>query len=307
MHIAEGAHLMNKLDAETRVIAADMAKFVDALLEEDVKAAADLRAQASDALISMGAAGLVSVILAGAFGLWLSSTKIARPLAQLAQKMRALAEGDLAVKIEGQERGDEVGEMSKAVLVFQAAAVENARLERAATEAAARADGERARNEQAQREAIEQERAVVARSIGAALSKLAAKDLTYRMPADIPEAYRKLQADFNAAISQLEEAMRGRERQHGRDSVGHAGNIDRFRRSVAPHRAAGGEPRGDRRGARRDHRDGEEIGRRARAMRARSSPPPTRTPRRARSSCARRSRRWTRSPNPPSRSARSSA
>src|SRR6202042_3657291 len=31
--------------------------------------------------------------------------------------------------------------------------------------------------------------------------------LTYRMPADIPEAYRKLQADFNAAIGQLEEAI----------------------------------------------------------------------------------------------------
>ena len=53
----------------------------------------------------------------------------------------------------------------------------------------------------------EQERAIVADSIGVGLAKLAAKDLTYRMTSDIPEAYRQLQADFNAAIGQLEEAM----------------------------------------------------------------------------------------------------
>jgi methyl-accepting chemotaxis protein len=78
--------------------------------------------------------------------------------------------------------------MARSVLVFQRSDVENARLEREAAEHRARADGERARNEEAQQNAIEQERAVVARSIGAALSKLAAKDLTYRMSSDIPAA-----------------------------------------------------------------------------------------------------------------------
>ncbi|MBV8663893.1 MAG: chemotaxis protein [Hyphomicrobiales bacterium] len=123
--------------------------------------------------------------------------------------MRTLSQGDLTVQIDGQNRRDEVGEMAKAVQVFKNAGVEKARLERQAAELAAKADGERARNEQAQREAIDQERVVIANSIGAALAKLAAKDLTYRMRADIPEAYRKLQADFNEAIAQLEEAMRG--------------------------------------------------------------------------------------------------
>ena len=74
---------------------------------------------------------------------------------------------------------------------------------------ARQAERERERNEQAQREAIERERAIVANSIGVGLNKLAAKDLTYRMSSDIPEAYRKLQTDFNAAIGQLEEAMQG--------------------------------------------------------------------------------------------------
>jgi methyl-accepting chemotaxis protein len=68
-------------------------------------------------------------------------------------------------------------------------------------------DKDRRRAEEAGREALEQERATVANSIGVGLDKLAAKDLTYRMSSDIPEAYRKLQTDFNAAISQLEETM----------------------------------------------------------------------------------------------------
>jgi methyl-accepting chemotaxis protein len=122
--------------------------------------------------------------------------------------MRRLAAGDLSVEIPATRRKDEIGQMAKAVLVFQQAAVENARLEREAAGHRARAEGEHARNEQAQREATEQERAIVKSSIGTALTKLEAKDLTYRMTGDIHEAYRQLQTDFNAAIGQLEDAMR---------------------------------------------------------------------------------------------------
>ena len=58
-------------------------------------------------------------------------------------------------------------------------------------------------------EAQEKERKMVADSIGAAMARLATKDLTFRMTDDMPEAYRKLQADFNAALEQLEKAMEG--------------------------------------------------------------------------------------------------
>ncbi len=205
--MAEGARLMTDIDAGTRALVADMSKFNSAMREESAKGAADLRAQSSEALVAMAAGGLASLLLAGAFSIWMSTAKIARPLVRLGEMMRVLSQGDLTVQIEGQGRHDEVGDMAKAVQVFKEAAIENARLERDAAEHRAQAEGERARNEQAQRDAIDRERAVVANSVGAALSKLAAKDLTYRMPADIPEAYRKLQADFNEAIAQLEEAM----------------------------------------------------------------------------------------------------
>ncbi len=147
-------------------------------------------------------------VLLGGLAAFLIAGGISGPLLKMCGAMKELASGNLEVTIPAHDKRDEIGEMAKAVLVFQEAAVENARLEREAAEHRAQAESDRARNEQAQREAIEHERAVVASSIGSALSKLAAKDLTYRMPTDVPDAYRKLQFDFNAAIAQLEEAMR---------------------------------------------------------------------------------------------------
>jgi len=68
-------------------------------------------------------------------------------------------------------------------------------------------DEERRKAELAQKLVLE-EATQVAQSIGLGLSGLAAKDLTYRMSNAIPQAYRALQSDFNAALTQIEDAMR---------------------------------------------------------------------------------------------------
>ncbi|MFZ4808187.1 MAG: methyl-accepting chemotaxis protein [Hyphomicrobiaceae bacterium] len=81
----------------------------------------------------------------------------------------------------------------------EAAAHEHARVE-----AAKRAQAEQREAEAA---AIRVERQTVAMSFGTALKKLASKDLTYRLSGQVPEAYVQLQADFNAAVSQVEEAL----------------------------------------------------------------------------------------------------
>ena len=62
---------------------------------------------------------------------------------------------------------------------------------------------------QAEVEAEAKARAMVVDSIGAGLTKLAGKDLSYRMSEDMPEAYRKLQNDYNGAVEQLAEAFGG--------------------------------------------------------------------------------------------------
>ncbi len=68
-------------------------------------------------------------------------------------------------------------------------------------------DGQRRQAEEAGKQAIEQERELVVGSIGVALTKLAGKDLTYRITEDMPNVYHRLQNDFNAAMEQLEAAI----------------------------------------------------------------------------------------------------
>lgn len=129
---------------------------------------------------------------------------LARPVARMTQVMTKLASGDLDVEVPMQTGKNEIGEMAMAVVVFRDAAVEKVRLAREAEEE--RAHGEEARR-RAEAEAIDHERTAVANSIGTGLAKLAAKDLTYRMTNSMPEAYHKLQSDFNAALEQLERAV----------------------------------------------------------------------------------------------------
>ena len=205
---AQGARLIGEVDTQIRAIDDDLLAFYTGLIAENAQAAADLRNLSSRTTTMMIAAGSLATLLAAAFSLWLTRAAISGPLSRLAARMGLLAHGDLSVEIDGEQRRDEIGDMARAVLVFKKAAMEKADLEHEASERRVEAERERARHEQAQGEAISTERAIVAASLGTALSRLAQKDLTYRMPADIPEAYRKLQADFNEAIAQLESAMK---------------------------------------------------------------------------------------------------
>ena len=132
----------------------------------------------------------------------------------LANTIRQIAGGRLEVKVPAQDDQDEIGDMARAVRVLQGAASEKARFEREAAELEkeaaqhrAQAENERLRNEQERHQDIERERALVANSIGSGLAKLAAMDLTCRMTDDMPDAYRKLQTDFNAALELLDQAL----------------------------------------------------------------------------------------------------
>ncbi len=193
-----------KIGADIANLSRDLANEYEAAANQAESNARELARLLLGLAAGLGAASfLVGLLLSLAI-----ARSISRPIVALTHAMSALAKGDLDVAIPNTADDNEIGEMAKALHVFQQAEVANARLEREAADQRARAEGERARNEQAQREAIAHERANVAGSIGAALAKVAAKDLTYRLPAGMPEAYRALQADFNAAMGQLEAAMR---------------------------------------------------------------------------------------------------
>jgi len=154
-------------------------------------------------LLALGGA----VVAALAVGIGISivtGRSVVGPLQGMTSAMTSLASGNLDARIPAQNRSDELGEMAKAVAVFRDAAIENKRLEQAAESARVAAEAERVR---AQEEAIASERALVSRSIGEGLSRLAAKDLTARLNDDLPEAYAKLREDFNVAMVEIERAL----------------------------------------------------------------------------------------------------
>ena len=153
------------------------------------------------ALTALGAVVAVSVAVVMVVRRWVTG-----PIDALTSRMSALAAGDVASQIPGMERGDEIGAMARAVVVFRDAAVDKVRVERETEAARTKAAEEHAR---AQQEAIDSERAMVSRSIGAGMARLADKDLTFRLNDDLPEAYAQLQSDFNYAVSELEQALRG--------------------------------------------------------------------------------------------------
>ena len=160
-----------------------------------------------DRAVLLISAGLV---LAALFGLVLSTVigrGITLPIGRLVSTMAELANNRTDVEVAGTARRDEIGAMARAVIVFRDAAVAKAQLERETAEQRRAAELERQRNaEEAERAAREQEEVVA--GVAAGLEHLASGDMTFRIEADFPPAYRKLRDDFNAAMSELQETMR---------------------------------------------------------------------------------------------------
>ena len=205
--MAVGAKLMGDLDLRFRSMVDDISRFNDALTAENTQAAVDLRAQSATALMLMIVAGAIAVILAAVVSIWISTTKMTRPLVRLAEVMRALVRGDLTVDVTGQLRRDEIGDMSQAVQVFKESAVEKIRLEADARTAGRLTEEERAENTARLAAAAAQQTSVV-ELVASGLSRLSEGDLAHRIDGVFPPEYEKLRADFNAAMGKLQDTMR---------------------------------------------------------------------------------------------------
>jgi methyl-accepting chemotaxis protein len=95
-----------------------------------MEAAAENKAWTYRLLVAALTGGTVLTVL---LAMALAHRTVARPLQRLAAVMRKIADGELAERIEGLKRGDEVGTMARAVLVFRdnAVALREAQQERA--------------------------------------------------------------------------------------------------------------------------------------------------------------------------------
>jgi methyl-accepting chemotaxis protein len=188
-------------------------KFNNSEIEKAQKATAEASSSAFSTIISTAAISIAGLALCGALGLWMAIVKITRPLVRLGNNMKSLTEGDLTTEIAGQERGDEIGLMAKAVQVFKdnalalkVAEAKSAEQQRAADEQRRAADEERRRNEAARAEATAQVARVV-ETLGAGLDRMAKGDLSYRLNDNFAAEYIKIRDDFNGAIGQLQQTI----------------------------------------------------------------------------------------------------
>jgi methyl-accepting chemotaxis protein len=148
--------------------------------------------------------GLAIVLGVGVLGL---RAGVARPLKGLLDVMQRLAKGDYRARIEGADRRDEIGAMARALEVLKAAGLDKERLEAEADAQRGLTDQERRQNEQARARSAKAQADVVD-AVGAGLEQLANGDLTFRLNEAFTADYEKLRADFNRAMSQLQDTMK---------------------------------------------------------------------------------------------------
>ncbi len=198
--------VMAVIDPDIANLTKDVSKFTDTHNDETKAMVAKASKEAAAGTVFSILFGLIAAGGALLLALWIGSRKIAAPLIATSKTMEVLAQGSVDVEVKGAERKDEVGAMARSVQVFKDNAVALRTAEAAQQRASAETEAERRRNQEIS-EASAKEQAFVMEAIATGLTRLAEGDLTYRVDQNFPEAYKRLQADFNGAIAQMEEAM----------------------------------------------------------------------------------------------------
>jgi methyl-accepting chemotaxis protein len=190
-------------------LSTDIAQAMIALRASQAKSLAELKASSGASVASANAMSLTAsavALVVGLFLAWLIGRGISKPVMSLTSTMEALARGDLQTEVVGSDRGDELGQMAKAVTVFREAGLEKIRLEGQTTEQRREAEEERRRNAEAQAKAAE-EQARVVQLLAEGLKNLSEGDLTFRLTDGFSEQYQQIRDDFNTAISGLQETI----------------------------------------------------------------------------------------------------
>ena len=133
----------------------------------------------------IGGIVLSAIAVALAFGL---SRLIAQPVSRLTRTMGDLAAGKNHLTVPDLNRGDEIGDMARAVLIFRDAAV----AKETADQGAARAEAEQQ---------------MVVNTVSLHLSQVAEGNLTAEITRDFPSTYGAVKTNFNAAVIALRELI----------------------------------------------------------------------------------------------------
>ncbi|WP_168196851.1 methyl-accepting chemotaxis protein [Brevundimonas sp. M20] len=166
---------------------------------------ADFMAHVHQAIIAMVIGGVVVALLVLG-GALLMSRRMFSPLRALCDRMERLRQGDTAFEAPWASRGDDIGQIARAVLAFRDAAIRQREVEGEAEGMRETARQSRIASE-AERARLAEEDAIVVDALGKGLSALAQGDLTHRIEATFAERSRQLKDDYNAAMDALSETM----------------------------------------------------------------------------------------------------
>lgn len=128
---------------EEATLAIDSLLLLSEKLSDATRGYTDMAAEDSARALAVNVAILVLAMLVGAVGMWVAVRRVALPVNELASTMSRLAEGETSVTIPSTHRGDEIGAVAKAVLVFKENMIETDRLRASQEEAKRKSDAER--------------------------------------------------------------------------------------------------------------------------------------------------------------------
>lgn len=168
----------------------------------------DKTAIASDASKSLLALAMISisVLVLVAAALYVLLRTITNPLVSLSDVMKKLSSGKLDTVVPNQDRGDEIGDMSRSVEYFKASVYSAASLQREADESRQAQDERRRLREEAEQARLAGMSAAT-NSLARGLQTLANGDLTAHISEKLPEEYEGLRQNFNQAVMQLRETL----------------------------------------------------------------------------------------------------
>ncbi|MCM2290800.1 HAMP domain-containing methyl-accepting chemotaxis protein [Allorhizobium sp. BGMRC 0089] len=157
---------------------------------------------------SLGGLALIAAltILASALALMVLLRSIIRPLVSLSNVMNMLSKGALDTPVPSQDRGDEIGDMSRAVQYFKDSVVSAENLRRDADANRDLVEVERRQKAESDQQRVS-EMAKATNSLANGLRALAKGDLTIDITERFAPEYEELRSNFNDAVRELRQTL----------------------------------------------------------------------------------------------------